>query len=73
MGALERKRGHGELVEGFLHSLKWNEISVSLPPNYLEPVLFLGFDLLKHNKKFSLKGEHKYLYILDALAYKKIP
>lgn len=48
-------------------------MSASLPPDYMEPVLFLGFDLLKHNKKFSLKGEHKYLYILDALACKKTP
>lgn len=54
-----------------LLEMKWNWCP--LPPNYVEPVLFLGFDWLKHNKKFSLKREYRYLHILDALVYKKIP
>lgn len=39
---------------------------------YLESVPLLNFDLLKHNKNFSLKGEHKYLYTWDDLAYNEI-
>lgn len=46
-----------------------NKITAPSTHTYLESVPLLNFDLLKHNKKFSLKGEHEYLYTWDDLAY----
>lgn len=68
------KGGWRERVEVFV-PFPWNEKKKLLPPphSYLESVPLLNFDLLKHNKNFSLKGEHKYLYIWDDLAYNEIP
>lgn len=68
MGVLEKKGGHGDKWRVFSISLKWNKTTPT--QTYLEQVPLLSFDLLKHNKNVSLKGEHKYLNILDALAYK---
>lgn len=65
-----KKEAVENLWSVFSTSLKWNEIT---PPNYLKPVPLLGLDLLKHNRNFSLKGEHKYLSILDTLVSNKIP
>lgn len=57
-------------ISGVFFPYPWSEIKLPPPQTYLEPVLLLSFDLLKHNKNVSLKGDHKYLYVLDALAYK---
>lgn len=52
----------------------WNEIKIIFPhTTYLKPEPLLNFDLLKHNKNFSLKGGHKYLHTCNALAYNKSP
>lgn len=63
MGVLEKKRSHGEFVECsfHFHEMK-NKITAPSTHTYLESVPLLNFDLLKHNEKFSLKGEHEYLY-----------
>lgn len=60
MGVLERKKSHREFVECLFHFHEMEKKNNNHRPLHTHLFGISATAKLKHNKNFSLKGEHKY-------------